>query len=559
MQTLLLLSLVFAPLAFASVEPWAQAILQIIAFISAARLYIEGRVLYPNPLYKNLLPAVLAVALIGLLQALHENPVNSPSALLFTAWRPATLNAVHLWLFYAAVLFAVPQIINTPERFTKLMWTIFGMGVLVALLGMFQKTGENTIVYGLRKVQGEAFGPFINRDHGAHFLAMAAMAGLGIFFSGWRDLAAHKSRTRLFDLLAVQLLKLVMIATLIYGIYTTGSRGGLHSFAFAAALTGFIAAGFIRTRQFRLAGFLGMAVLLAAYGALVYNNKRLMGLKEGEFDRSVTIRFSMYKSGVEMLKDFPLLGTGLGAVEQAFPFYKSADVPALKVVTHVHSDWLELFLQLGLLGGLIYIAGLAAALWQAFATWRHCRSFRLKALYGGALGAVAAALCHNFVEFGSQMPANALYFYTLLGALASAPPAWAHRRLEEEDPPEPVHIRRHLRRAAAAAAAVLCLCTLPAVIGWYYNQWAADANYPERVQRQSAALRWRPYPPYAWRLAAAHYNQAFAQPQQAPALLQTAKETIKPWLQRVPADYDLGRLNYNIGYFLAHPPAAPKK
>ncbi len=117
MEILLLVSLVFAPLSFAAVEPWAFGLLQTAFFGMAAFIFITGRGNNPNPLYKNLLPAVLAVAALGLMQALKENPVNAPSVLLFTVWRPATLNAVVLWLFYAAVLYCVPQIITTVERF----------------------------------------------------------------------------------------------------------------------------------------------------------------------------------------------------------------------------------------------------------------------------------------------------------------------------------------------------------------------------------------------------------------------------------------------------------
>ena len=99
METLLLLSLVFAPLAFAAVEPWAYVPLYGLFFIGAARLYARGGHSHENPLFKTLLPTVLGVALIGLLHAIKQAPVSGPSQLLFTAWRPATLNAVLLWFF----------------------------------------------------------------------------------------------------------------------------------------------------------------------------------------------------------------------------------------------------------------------------------------------------------------------------------------------------------------------------------------------------------------------------------------------------------------------------
>lgn len=556
-MTLLLSTLIFAPLAFASVEPWAQALLQIALFALAARTYAQGRDLWANPLYKNLLPAVLGLALLGLLQALNESPVTGPSSVLFTAWRPATLAASLNWLFYAAVLYAVPQVINTPERFEKLMWTVFGLGVAVALLGMFQKTGDNTFVYGIRKVPGQAFGPFINRDHGAHFLVMAAMCGLGLFFSGFRDLVRHQSRTRLFDLYAIQLLKLVMVGALVYGVFHAGSRGGLHSFALAALAAGAVAGSFLKTPRYRLLAWLGLALLLAGYALFLNSNPYMLGFKDGEMVKSVTMRFSMYKSALAMIKDFPLFGSGLGAVEFAFPPYKLPDMPAAGLVRHVHSDWMEIFVQAGFAGGLLYLAGLAAAVAGFFKTWRNCRSFRLKAMYGGALGALLAAATHNFVEFGSQMPANALLFFTLAGALASGPPVWAHRRSADDEVPEPRRRRRHLRRSAYALAAVLCLWALPAVVAWQYDQRAAQAPYPEKARLLQQALLWRPNPQYAFRLAAAHYKAAFEEPDKYAAYLETAADITGAWLYRAPANYDLQRLREKVLYFRLHPPKRP--
>ena len=134
-----------------------------------------------------------------------------------------------------------------------------------------------------------------------------------------------------------------------------------------------------------------------------------------------------------MFRDFPVLGVGLGAVEYAFPYYKLSGVPAADIVQHVHSDWLELFLQVGVAGGFIYLAGLLASLYFLFRGWVQARSFTIKSLCGGALWAVAAASIHNLMEFGSQMPANALIYYVLLGALASRPAVAAIQNLATHD------------------------------------------------------------------------------------------------------------------------------
>ena len=421
MEILLLISLVFAPLAFAAVEPWAYVPLYAVFFIGAARLYAKGGGSHENPLYKTLLPAVLGVALIGLLQALRQAPVNGPTPLLFTTWRLSTLNAVLLWLFYGAVMYCTSQVIKTPAQLQRLLWTIFGMGVFVALMGMLQKTGDNTLVYGLREVKGMAFGPFVNRDHGAFFLAMAGMAGLGLFFGGFSSLFNQQTHTKLFDLLAVQFLKLIMIIAIVAGIVKTGSRGGLHSFVCAATFMGFISSGFLKTTAKKVAAWSALLLLLAGFAFILSKYRVLLGFAGGQLDGSVIIRFSMYKSSWVIFKDFPVFGIGLGGVEHAFPFYARPDLITRAIVRHVHSDWVELFLQVGLVGGCLYITGLVAALYSFYLAWLRCRSFTVKAVYGGALGAVLVAMAHSFVDYGSQIPANVLVFYTLLGALASKP------------------------------------------------------------------------------------------------------------------------------------------
>jgi O-antigen ligase len=554
MEILLLISLVFAPLAFAAVEPWAYVPLYGLFFIGAAALYARGENNHQNPLYKNLIPAVLAVALIGLIQALRQAPVNGPTPLLFTAWRLSTLNAVLLWLFYAAVMYCAAKIIKTPAQLRRLLWVVFGMGVFVALMGMLQKTGENTIVYGLRQVSGLPFGPFVNRDHGAYFLAMAGMAGLGLFFGGFKGLFSHQSHTKLFDLLALQFLKFIMIAAIVAGLVKTGSRGGLHSFVCASAFMGFVAGGFLKTKTKKLAAWTALLALLAGYGLILSKYRILLGLVGDQFDGSVAARFSMYKSSLAMFKDFPVFGTGLGAVEHSFPFYKRLDFVTSDIVRHVHSDWLELFLQVGLVGGVLYLAGLAAALYGFYRAWLRCRSFGIKAVYGGALGAVLAAMSHSFVDFASQMPANALAFYALLGALASKPAVEGRGLLphEEEDAPEALPPPKKYRYAAFALAVLLTAAAVPQYLAWQYDQNAKTAGFGEKIRLRTETLKWQPHPQAAFRLGAEYYNQGLKD-KVTPCQLFTASNNVAyPYLRQAPLNANLNLLDRNLRLQLAN-------
>ena len=554
MEILLLLSLVFAPLAFAAVEPWAYVPLYAVFFIGAARLYAKGGDSHENPLYKTLLPAVLGVALIGLLQALRQATVNGPTPLLFTTWRLSTLNAVLLWLFYGAVMYCASKAIKTPAQLQRLLWTIFGMGVFVALMGMLQKTGDDTVVYGLRRVSGQPFGPFVNRDHGAFFLAMAGMAGLGLFFGGFKSLFVHQSHTKLFDLLAVQFLKLVMLAAVIAGIVKTGSRGGLHSFVCASSFMGFVAAGFLRTRIKKISAWATLLLLLAGYGLILSKYRILLGLDGDQFVGSVTARFSMYKSGWAMFKDFPAFGTGLGAIEHCFPFYSRPDYITSYIVKHVHSDWIEIFLQVGLTGGLVYLAGLVAALYGFYRAWLRCRSFTVKAVYGGALGAVLVAIGHSFVDFGLQMPANAMSFYALLGALASKPAVQGRGLLphEGEDETHSPNPPKKYSYAAFALAALLTVAAIPQFLSWQSDQNTKAAGPEEKIKLRSESLKWQPAPQAAFRLAAEYYNQALKDKTAPCRLFSTANDLAWPYLRQAPLNASLTLLDRNLRLQLAN-------
>ena len=548
MGTLILISIIFAPLAFAAVEPWAYAPLYALYFLGAAALYARGEHSHLPPVYKNLLPALLAVAVIGVIQSFSQAAVNGPVPLLFTAWRLSTVNAVILWLFYAAVVYCAAKAIKTPEQLSGLLWTVFGVGVLVALMGTLQRAEDNTLVYGLRRVRGFAFGPFVNRDHGAFFLAMAGMCGLGLFVGGFKPLFRQQSHTKMFDLLAVQFLKLVMIVAIVAGIVKTGSRGGLHSFIAASTFMGFVAAGFLKHRKHKFAAWGALVLLLAGYGLILNHYKILLGLQNGELVNSVTVRFSMYKSSWAMFKDFPAFGAGLGAVEHAFPFYTRADILTTGLVRHVHSDWIELFLQVGAVGGLIYLAGLIGALYVFYRGWLRCRSFTVKAVYGGALGAALVGMAHSFVDFGLQMPANSLVFYALLGALASRPAVEGRGLLphEEEEEPRLYPPKKIYAGAAAVLAGLLIMAAVPQVLAWQADHRARRAEYAQRLELRAASLKWQAGPQAAFRLAAEHYNNALKHKVEPCRQFKTAQRLIWPYLRQAPVNADLNRLARNL-------------
>jgi len=116
----------------------------------------------------------------------------------------------------------------------------------------------------------------------------------------------------------------------------------------------------------------------------------------------------MFHDTLRIFRDYRLLGTGVGTLQEVFPLYES-EYTGL-VVNHSHNDYAEALAESGLIGGL---CGLAFILLQVWTCWRilsteaDTQSF---AYHSGALVACLGLLVHAGVDFNFHIPSNALIF-----------------------------------------------------------------------------------------------------------------------------------------------------
>lgn len=158
-----------------------------------------------------------------------------------------------------------------------------------------------------------------------------------------------------------------------------------------------------------------MAVV-AIVGAAVLLSSVLGGSVNARFDTgglSGGGRAEAYRSTLEIIREYPLLGTGLGTFRWVFPEYRSREVPIGGVWDRAHSTPLELAAEMGL-----PFAGLIAAVWaavmvalaRAMVRRRRDRVFPVMAFWAGALG-----LLHSLLDFSLQIPGFSISIMVLLG------------------------------------------------------------------------------------------------------------------------------------------------
>lgn len=412
-EAVLLTAVVFGPLAFGAVETWSVAVLESLLILAALLCAARGLSVRRHPAYRTFLPAVGVLLVIGLAQVLNpHSAAMRASPLPFSAAGLETGRALLLWTSYAALLLAAPQILSTRAARSRFLWTVFGLGAVVAVIGLMQRGQGNAAYYGLRPIRhGNPFGPYTNYDHAASMLVLAAFSGLGLALSRWPLLRSIEQVGKLVEAWMLQLLIVFFLGVILYAIAYIRSRGAIHGMAFGAALVS--AGAVLRFSQGKARAAAGALLVVTSviYGVLMVRNKVMIGF---ERDASSTLfRLSLFKNSAEIAEDFPVFGTGLASYDAVFPAYENRGLVENRV-DHVHNDWLELLIQTGITGFAAYVIGLTALYAAAVRGWFESRSFESRCLTAAALAATLSFCFHGMVDFSFQIPANAVLFLTLL-------------------------------------------------------------------------------------------------------------------------------------------------
>jgi putative inorganic carbon (HCO3(-)) transporter len=299
---------------------------------------------------------------------------------------------------------------------SQLILVIMMVGVSESLYGMFEFfSGHQHILHlKMESVVSSVTGTFINRNYFAGYLLMVIPLSVGFFFSreaismdrfgGWRHrLSSLDGKTLLIGFAII-----LMILALLF----SASRMGILSLLLSFSLISLLFRNPQRGERFSKTSVLifALAFLWAAWIGLDTVISRFFDVSEG-FEE----RWKIWVNTFQIIKDFPLFGSGLGTFIQVFPMYRTFHIRGL--VTHSENDYLQLTSEIGLLGiGLLIL--LFFFLFLRAVSGIRSMSHRKSEKYigiGGLVG-ILALMFHSMVERNIQVPANA-FLYTFILAL----------------------------------------------------------------------------------------------------------------------------------------------
>ncbi|MBP1716482.1 MAG: rane protein of unknown function [Deltaproteobacteria bacterium] len=435
-KTILILLLIFTPVAFGSMELWAVTVMEfgilaMIALYAGGRMFSRREALREplsaadasvDPQNKIIGPYFIPILLLAIfLSLILFQMIPLPPALLKilspktyelrqqlafpfegagAGYWPISLfpYATKVEFFKWAALIGLFIFLLRWEGFGKglkgmapYLVTILMVGVAESLYGIFEFfSGHRHILHiHAPNLVNSVTGTFINPNYFAGYLLMVI------------PLSIHRFTSLDGKTLLMWFGVIVMILALIFSASRMGIACLLLSFG---AITLLFKDPHGERRLSRMLIFiLALAVIWAAWLGLDAVIGRFLSVAD-----DFKLRPMIWKSTFQILKDFPFLGTGLGTFVQIFPIYWTFHIEG--IVTHAENDFLQLASEAGLLGASILLATSVYFVVKTFSNPYSAAFSPGKYIATGGFVSILGLMLFSLMERNMQVPANAFLF-----------------------------------------------------------------------------------------------------------------------------------------------------
>jgi O-antigen ligase len=343
-------------------------------------------------------------------------------------WRPlsldpeATLRSLTMLLPAAAVYLAV-RLGDGRRRRALLRGVVVAaaLAIVVALV-QFALPGLDGLQFYPDGDYGKPVGFFTNRNHQATFLLMALPLA-----AAWLLSLPGIARGRLADVILAGLALAVAIGALL-----TASRSGAALLGPALAGTWFAWAAARRPAPWAAAagrpagwkrhgpGLLAAATVLMVAGLVFALGREGLGGALERGDPAGDQRFDFWPHVLAAAMRFWPLGSGIGTFLQGYEMHEPLEAVSPLYLNHAHNDFLEIFLEAGVPGLVLAVAGaweLSVLTWRA---WRG-RGDRIVPFRDQARLASLACLlpiAHSLVDYPLRTVAISALFALCMAIMA---------------------------------------------------------------------------------------------------------------------------------------------
>ncbi len=437
--------LVFAPLAFASVELWSLSVVEVTICVLAFLLFWYQKkgqvefVVVPGTLPLGLLLLWMFLQLVPLppsfLQYVSPGSCEAyrpvVEAMGSSRWLPVTVNQkatlfeiIRIASYFLLYVVTV-QLLTDGKRLRRTVEVVVGCAVLISFLAIIQHFTSPQHIYWFRFVpEGKPFGPWINPSQYAGYMNMVLPLIFGlILYYRPRSGETESLRVRIVTLLTtpgsnLRIFFAFGVVLVLLSIFLSLSRGGI-----LVALVSIVLFFYLLSlkRSFRIwpvavivAGSIGLYYLTFGTEEIAFKFNRSF-TEEGEWNLA---RLDIWKDTVAIVKTFWITGSGFGTFGDIYPVYKT--IATNLIVSHAHNDYLELLTDGGVVGFLLkawFVLVIMKTGWKMI--WRRRDHYSILITIASMVG-MFSMLLYGITNFNMHNGADGLYFFFLCGLVVSA-------------------------------------------------------------------------------------------------------------------------------------------
>jgi len=429
-----------------------------------------------------------------------------------------SLKELPLFLTGPLLYFIVTNNISDNRQISRILNIVLIVGGLFGIYGILQYNGIDFAFWTGNIGRQHVFGLFGNVNFFAEYLIVPLSLSISLFF------AVRNPTHKILLLIGILAMGGSLILTFTRGSYLAIGISSLFMFLLYLLSQG---KNFIKEYKKIFIIILALIILVTFFfvlptplnksGTAIEKIKSRISISQLTKDTSIKRRIAIWKFTILMIRDHPLLGSGIGTYEyntlkyQA-EFFKQEENRSLYphgFAAKAHNEYLQLWAEMGIVGLGILIWLIISYFSCGLKILRKIKNKYKQGIIIGLMGSVTAVLVDGLFGFPLHLPATVILFWLVLAltiAIIKIETDAEENNIVKKDLSKKIKSEKDndISRFKPLLYIIIILLTIflcvivtrpfVARVYWYYaSREIKSENWNEAIKINEKALKWDPY------------------------------------------------------------------
>lgn len=420
-----------------------------------------------------------------------------------------SLKELPLFLAGPLLYFIITNNISNERQISRILNILLIVGSLFGIYGIFQYNGID-FSFWIRNIgRQQVFGLFGNVNFFAEYLIVPLPIAVSLFFTTQNKLK--------------KILLLIGVIVMGASLTATFTRGSYLGFGVSLIFMSFLflisrGKNFIKkNRKIFIAISVIIIIITSLFiipnplnksGTAIEKIKSRISISQLSQSYSIKRRIATWKFTILMIKDHPLLGSGIGTykyntLKYQAEFFKQGENRSLYphgFADKAHNEYLQLWAEIGIVGLGIFIWLIISYFSCGIKILRKIKDEYKQGIIIGLMGSVVAVLIDGLFGFPLHLPATVILFWLVLAltiVIIKIEANAEENNIVRKNSNPTSRFKPLLYIAITLLTIFLCVAiTRPFIarIYWYYaNREIKNENWDEAIKISEKGLKWDPY------------------------------------------------------------------